>query len=78
MLFFMYLDVYTIIRTAVIVVVIYGLFLAIYRLFLSPLAKFPGPKLAALTHQYESYYEVYCYYEYIWKIKKLHMKYGTL
>ena len=50
--------------------------LAFYRLFLSPLAKFPGPKLAALTRKYESYYEAVQNYEYLWKIKKLHEQYG--
>lgn len=55
---------------------LYGAGLAIYRLFLSPLAKFPGPKLAALTRKYESYYEAYQNYEYLWKIKELHKQYG--
>ena len=55
---------------------LYGAALAFYRLFLSPLAKFPGPKLAALTRKYESYYEAVQNYEYLWKIKKLHQKYG--
>lgn len=57
---------------------LYGAALAIYRLFLSPLAKFPGPKLAALTRKYESYYEAYQNYEYLWKIKELHKQYGEL
>ena len=55
---------------------LYGASLAVYRLFLSPLAKFPGPKLAALTRKYESYYEAVQNYEYLWKIKKLHQQYG--
>lgn len=55
---------------------LYGASLAVYRLLLSPLAKFPGPKLAALTRKYESYYEAVQNYEYLWKIKKLHQKYG--
>ena len=57
---------------------LYGAGLAIYRLYLSPLAKFPGPKLAALTRKYESYYEAYQNYEYLWKIKEMHKQYGEI
>ncbi|KAL8660598.1 MAG: hypothetical protein Q9202_006407 [Teloschistes flavicans] len=57
---------------------LYGAGLAFYRLFLSPLSKFPGPKLAALTRKYESYYEAVQNYEYLWKIKKLHQLYGPI
>lgn len=55
---------------------LYTIGFAIYRLYLSPLAKFPGPKLAALTRLYESYYEAIQNYEYLWKIKEMHEKYG--
>lgn len=36
-------------------VILYTVYGAIYRLYLSPVAKFPGPKLAALTFWYEFY-----------------------
>ena len=55
---------------------LYGLGLIIYRLFLSPLAKFPGPKLAALTRKYEFYYEAVLNYEYLFEIKRMHNIYG--
>lgn len=49
---------------------------AIYHLWFSPLAKFPGPKLAASTLLYEFYYEVICSGQYTRQIEKMHEKYG--
>jgi hypothetical protein len=49
---------------------------AIYRLYFSPLAKFPGPKLAALTLWYEFYYDVIKRGKFTWKIQQMHQKYG--
>ena len=56
----------------------YCISLAIYRLYISPLAKFPGPKLAALTLWYEFYYDVVKRGRYTWKIAELHERYGLL
>jgi len=50
--------------------------LALYRLYFSPLARFPGPKLAALTLWYEFYYDVIKRGRYTWKIAELHKQYG--
>lgn len=58
------------------VLLVYTVYGAIYRLFLSPLAKVPGPRLAALTEWYEFYYEVIKRGRYTWKIAELHEKYG--
>lgn len=49
-----------------------------FRLSFSPIAKFPGPKLAALTFWYELYNDVWPHkFQYLWKIKELHEQYGT-
>lgn len=49
---------------------------ALYRLFLDPLAKFPGPRLAAVSRWYEGYYDVVKGGQYTFKIGKLHKQYG--
>lgn len=51
--------------------------LAIYRIYLHPLASFPGPKLAALTTWYEAYYDVILKGQYIFEIERMHRKYGN-
>ena len=50
--------------------------LTIYRLFFSPLAGFPGPKVAAVTGFYETYYDVVLNGQYVFKIKEMHERYG--
>ena len=49
---------------------------AVYRLYLHPLAKFPGPKLAALSTWYEGYYEIVLEGRFPWQLKALHDQYG--
>lgn len=49
---------------------------AIYRLCFSPLAKFPGPKIAALTSWYEFYFDIIRNGKYIFEIERLHKIYG--
>lgn len=60
-----------------------GLFLyvivgATYRLYFSPLAKFPGRKLAALTLWYEFYHDYFRRGQYTWEIADMHAQYGML
>ncbi len=52
---------------------LYGVF---WRLFLSPIAKFPGPKLAAVTFWYEFYHDVVRGGQYVYEIEKMHQQYG--
>lgn len=55
----------------------YHIGLAVYRLYLSPLAKIPGPKLAALTGFYEAYYEICLKGQFTFRLDELHERYGT-
>jgi hypothetical protein len=57
-------------------VTLYTVYGAIYRLYLSPVAKFPGPKLAALTFWYEFYFDIVKHGSYVYEIKRMHEKYG--
>lgn len=56
--------------------VLYFIYGVIYRLYLSPLAKIPGPRLAALTSWYICYYDVIKGGKFVFKIKDLHEEYG--
>lgn len=51
--------------------------LVVYRLYWHPLARFPGPRLAAVTSWYEGYYEIVKNGHYSRKISKLHDQYGN-
>ncbi|KAJ5671881.1 cytochrome P450 [Penicillium longicatenatum] len=49
-----------------------------YRIFLSPLAKFPGPTLAAVSGWYEAYFQLVKQGRFTWQIEYLHQKYGPV
>ena len=49
---------------------------AYYRMFLHPLAKFPGPKIAGLTRWYECYQEIWKKGHFVYAVEKMHEKYG--
>lgn len=56
----------------------YMVVLGIYRLYFSPLSKFPGPKLAIATGWYEFYHDVVQQGRYLWEIEKMHEQYGPI
>ncbi|KAK8875228.1 trichodiene oxygenase [Apiospora arundinis] len=65
---------------AILAVAVFAYFatLVFYRLFLDPLARFPGPKLAAISRWYEAYYDVVLGGKYTFKIAQLHKEYGPI
>lgn len=63
--------------TVITAIVAYTLNLVIYRLYFSPLAGFPGPKLTAVTEWYEIYYNLVKDGKFFRKIPEWHEQYGS-
>ncbi|KAH9885949.1 putative flavonoid 3-hydroxylase [Xylariomycetidae sp. FL2044] len=61
-------------------IILYPIFLVIYRLYFHPLAKFPGPKLAAATGWYETFIDLTSNPAgvYIFEISRMHDIYGPI
>ncbi|EEP81221.1 predicted protein [Uncinocarpus reesii 1704] len=74
----MVMDMVKVLTMACILAIAYVVGVVVYRLYFSPLARFPGPKLAAATLWYEFYYDVILKGQYTFKIKDLHQKYGPI
>ncbi|EIT80498.1 cytochrome protein [Aspergillus oryzae 3.042] len=56
----------------------YLIVISVYRLFSHPLRNIPGPKLAAVTHLYEWYYDLFLGGKYLFEIKGMHERYGPI
>jgi hypothetical protein len=50
--------------------------LACYRLYFHPLAKYPGPPLAAITHYYAAFYDLVKDGAQVSHLEELHKIYG--
>ncbi|KAH7136179.1 cytochrome P450 [Dendryphion nanum] len=62
----------------VVISVAYFVYGIIWRLWLSPIAHIPGPRLAAATRLYEAYYDLVLGGQYTFKIGELHKQYGPI
>ncbi|KAJ5085162.1 Cytochrome monooxygenase lcsI [Penicillium argentinense] len=71
-----YLEPMSIILLTVSTLAAYLLWTIIYNLYMSPLSKFPGPRLAACTNLQNLYWTSTGQYHY--KLKELHDKYGNV
>ena len=53
--------------------------LACYRIYFHPISHIPGPKLAAFTYWYQSYYDLWPHSgRFLWKTAELHEQYGPI
>lgn len=50
--------------------------LVVYRLYFHPLARFPGPKYAAISRWHEYYHEVVRKGQFTFVVQEYHKKYG--
>lgn len=58
-------------------IALYAASLLVYRLFLSPLAKFPGPKFSAICGWVETYYDVFQGGQFSNQVDQWHEQYGS-
>ena len=64
--------------TVLLVLLGYVVLRSVYRLTLHPLAKFPGPRLAAVSSMYGASYDLPKNSSYVKMMPALHDKYGPL
>ncbi|ESK81718.1 cytochrome p450 [Moniliophthora roreri MCA 2997] len=59
-------------------ILVHIVLLGLYRLWIHPLRKFPGPNLAAMTGMYRAYYTTFGDGGWLEHLKKLHRHYGPV
>ena len=57
-------------------IAIFAITFVAYRLYLSPLAPIPGPKIAAVSGLYEFYHDCVLGGKYVFEIERMHNVYG--
>lgn len=57
---------------------LYLILRSLYRLFLSPLSSIPGPRFAAITVHYQTYYNIVKGGQFLFKLRDLHQLYGPI
>lgn len=70
------MDVHAVLPIFFALVVISATYIALWRLYRHPLVQFPGPKLAALTGWYTTYYDLLKGGSMVEQLEVLHRRYG--
>jgi len=71
------MNAWEIVGSVTALLVVYNIMLIIYRLYLSPLAKFPGPKISAATPWYENFIDL-LWYNFPDELQKMHDNHGKI
>ncbi|KAF7896597.1 hypothetical protein BELL_0503g00060 [Botrytis elliptica] len=61
-----------------ILLTIYYHLIAVYRIWFHPLARFPGPRICAITFLYEIAWDYFYEGTYVYRIEELHDRYGPI
>jgi hypothetical protein len=69
---------YSIVFVLVLYLILHRVYRVFYDLYLHPLAHVPGPKLAAITYLYQTYYSLVGGSRFFVQVGKLHEIYGML